>query len=174
MPIDCHQIASIYVLAIMSSPNALVPSAFLAQSGENCRIHVEANKQNQNITVLMTGGVQQRIMAAQKLGEDRDRQAVPALIKSLKDPNLAVRGYAAWALGKIKDDSAVEPLIEALQERMDAVREQKIKRAGKGILTTSNALESITGEKYGFDVEKWKDYVKRVKEKKQREGGIGK
>ncbi|WP_230742336.1 HEAT repeat domain-containing protein [Methanooceanicella nereidis] len=44
------------------------------------------------------------------------RQAVQPLIVALKDPNMDVRGNAAWILGSIRDERAIEPLIGMLKD----------------------------------------------------------
>jgi hypothetical protein len=121
-------------------------------------------EQNANLTLLKKGTVLERSIAAKWLGEHPDKQAVPDLIRSLKDPSASVQGHAAWALGKIKDESAIEPLIDALQERMAPGRGKGLSFQRKSITSLYVALESITGKKYGLDVEKWKEYAKVNKE----------
>jgi HEAT repeat protein len=50
------------------------------------------------------------------LGEIKEEQAVPALIRALKDPDGEVRREAAWALWFTGDERASGPLKEALGE----------------------------------------------------------
>ena len=52
------------------------------------------------------------------LGNLKEREAAPELIKALADPDLNVKHAAAEALGKIKDPRAVDALIEALHTDM--------------------------------------------------------
>ena len=57
------------------------------------------------------------------LGNLKSKEAVPALIASLDDPEPLVRGHAAWALGEIASEAAAEPLQRRLQTEPDeAVR----------------------------------------------------
>jgi HEAT repeat protein len=58
----------------------------------------------------------QRVAAAIGLARLNDRQAVPALIDALKDPQGMVRGTVAGALGKLGDQRA-KPALEALLKR---------------------------------------------------------
>jgi HEAT repeat protein len=53
-----------------------------------------------------------RAYAARRLGELRDRNSVPLLIRALNDSALIVSFEAALALGKIRDRSALIPLRE--------------------------------------------------------------
>lgn len=57
-----------------------------------------------------------RMQAARQLGTRAAREAVPALIASLKDSNAAMRFRAATALGRIGDPQAVSALIDQLAE----------------------------------------------------------
>ena len=53
---------------------------------------------------------------------EKSLDAVPSLIKTLKDDIPGVRCSAAWALGKIEDARAVESLIQLLNDRDSDVR----------------------------------------------------
>jgi HEAT repeat protein len=55
-----------------------------------------------------------REQAVRQLGQERDRGAVDALIRCLKDRSYRVQAAAAEALGHIGDERAVEALIQAL------------------------------------------------------------
>ncbi|MEZ6194903.1 MAG: HEAT repeat domain-containing protein [Planctomycetota bacterium] len=57
------------------------------------------------------------------LGIMRAKEAVPALIKFLEDPNNTARsrGYAATSLGKIGDPAAISTLIEHLDDKQNEV-----------------------------------------------------
>ncbi len=63
-----------------------------------------------------------RTDAAVRLGQAKDRQAVPALLKALDDPEESVRIEAARALGAIGDRSATGPLARLAADRLDTVR----------------------------------------------------
>ena len=55
-----------------------------------------------------------RAEAARKLGEARDRKAVPVLIEAVADESASVRIEAARALGAIPHPAAIEPLATSL------------------------------------------------------------
>jgi HEAT repeat protein len=63
-----------------------------------------------------------RWQAAVLLGRRGDRAAVPALIRSLGDPNHHVREEAAEALGRIGDARARGALTAALDDPVRSVR----------------------------------------------------
>src|SRR5262245_18895796 len=67
-----------------------------------------------DLRILVEGTTAQRMHAARRLGEKRDHRAVALLIKSLSDPNLYVRGWAAWALGEIGDPVALPALNQVI------------------------------------------------------------
>jgi len=56
-----------------------------------------------------------RIAAARKLGESRDKRAVPALLRALEDDDSAVRIAVASALAMIPHPAAAEPLASAIE-----------------------------------------------------------
>jgi putative membrane-bound dehydrogenase-like protein len=56
----------------------------------------------------------------------RDRDAVPMLVKLLKNSSLANRRAAAEALGRIGDKSAVPPLLDALTQPNDRALEHSL------------------------------------------------
>lgn len=58
-----------------------------------------------------------RMQAALTLGEQKEADAIPALLKSLKDENTNVRYHAIEALGKLKAQEAVEPLLEIAESK---------------------------------------------------------
>ena len=72
-----------------------------------------------------------RKFAAKELGEIGNTQAIPHLIKLLKDRYPEVRQFAAIALGKIGDTRAVPPLINALGDRQWVVRLAATRALGK-------------------------------------------
>jgi epoxyqueuosine reductase len=53
------------------------------------------------------------------LGNNGDRQAVPALIGALHDYEPLVRGHAAWALGRLGGEQAKQSLEDALKSEED-------------------------------------------------------
>lgn len=63
-----------------------------------------------------------RWQAAVLLGRRGDRNAVPPLIRSLRDHNYHVREEAAEALGRIGDPRAREPLSALLHDPVRSVR----------------------------------------------------
>jgi len=87
-----------------------------------------------------------RRFAARSLGDIRDQQAVEPLIHALGDEDMGVRGDAADALGKLKDQRAVWPLLEMLKERKPNYQ------------FASEALQKITGKKFGDDLLKWQEF----------------
>ena len=66
---------------------------------------------------LGAGEDYERAERARKLAELGNKQAVPALIKALKDPAAQVRYAAAEALGQLGDQRAVGPLVLQLRDR---------------------------------------------------------
>jgi HEAT repeat protein len=76
------------------------------------------------LTTLTGLGPTGRRNVAWALGALHDRRAVPSLIASLKDAEMAVREQASWALGALDDARAVQPLIGTLRDTSPAVRRQ--------------------------------------------------
>lgn len=70
-----------------------------------------------------------RVSAALALGKKKDVNAVPALVRALKDENGAVRAAAAAALGSIGDSSAIAPLKKARDAEKDSSVKQSMERA---------------------------------------------
>ncbi|HEY8561033.1 MAG TPA: HEAT repeat domain-containing protein [Pyrinomonadaceae bacterium] len=87
-----------------------------------------------------------RMQAALTLGEQRDAQAIPALVAALGDENVNVRYHSIEALGKMKTPRAVEPLLEIAESRdfflsfaaLDALREIADEAAAPRILPLLN------------------------------------
>jgi epoxyqueuosine reductase len=71
--------------------------------------------------------------AAVALGNSGDRQAVPALIEALNDPEALVRGHAAWALGRLGGEEARAALAGALSREEDAEARGEIEGALEAI-----------------------------------------
>ena len=94
-----------------------------------------------------------RWYAASALGEMKDAGALEPIIETLKtDDNGYVRAMAAWALGEIGDPRAVEPLIEAIEDESHDVQ--------KG---SPLALQKITGQDFGHDRAKWREWWEKNK-----------
>ena len=75
-------------------------------------------------------------------------KVIEGIIATLKDKDGDVRWWAAKSLGELKDPRAVEPLISALKDEDENVRR-----------TAAEALEKITGEDFGEDEAKWRDWL---------------
>jgi hypothetical protein len=75
---------------------------------------------------------------------------VDVWILRLANPRVAVRERAAWLLGTSGNQRAVEPLIRALEDADQQVR-----------TTVANALETLTGQEFGTDVAKWREWSQK-------------
>ncbi|HLM01278.1 MAG TPA: HEAT repeat domain-containing protein [Pyrinomonadaceae bacterium] len=83
-----------------------------------------------------------RMQAALTLGEQKDAQAIPALLAALEDENANVRYHAIEALGKLKAGEAVEPLLKIAETRdfflsfaaLDALRQTVDETAAPRVL----------------------------------------
>ena len=94
--------------------------------------------------------------AAVALMNSGSRSATTALVlRGLRDVNPRVRVNSALALGELRDPAAVEPLVEALQAE-DTLQ----------VHAAAEALEKITGQKFGRSYPLWKDWweAQRAKE----------
>jgi len=76
-----------------------------------------------------------------KLG---DSQKIDLLIAALRDPDGHTRWHAARLLGQAGDSRAIRPLIASLKE--------------SNASNVQEALEELTGEKFGSDAEKWLEW----------------
>ena len=63
------------------------------------------------------------------LGNSRNPQAVPALIRALHDDEPLIRGHAAWALGRIGGEESKRALQVALDSEKDDETLQEIRCA---------------------------------------------
>ena len=63
------------------------------------------------------------------LGNLKNLEAVPALIRALDDQETLVRGHAAWALGQIGSTEAIEALEKRLRVEEDPAAKQEIEAA---------------------------------------------
>ncbi|HTA31612.1 MAG TPA: PVC-type heme-binding CxxCH protein [Candidatus Cybelea sp.] len=78
-----------------------------------------------------------RAQTAKVLGDARFAKASKGLIKSLNDPSLRVRFFAAEALGKLHSKKAVAPLLSMLRENAD--QDPFLRHAGvMGLLGTAS------------------------------------
>ncbi|GCE48630.1 epoxyqueuosine reductase [Thermosporothrix hazakensis] len=71
------------------------------------------------------------------LGNIRDPQAVPALIKALHDDDPLIRGHAAWALGQIGGEQATNALQERMQTEEDSEVQKEIRCALTELVASS-------------------------------------
>lgn len=69
------------------------------------------------IQVLMDENSRIKHVAAEALGNLKDKRAVEPLIKVLKDKRGYVRSFVATALGELGDKRAIEPLLEVLKKK---------------------------------------------------------
>ena len=67
-----------------------------------------------------------RTLACNLLGDLKAKEAVPALVKTLKDKSYTVRIAACQALGKIADPAAVKPLLGMFGDTQPRVAEAAI------------------------------------------------
>jgi HEAT repeat protein len=87
--------------------------------------------------------------AALALAKIGDPRAVEPLIASLEFGEMRGRSAAAKALGSFKDKRAVEPLIAILDEF-----------PGRACAVSADALKAITGQDFGTDAKKWREWWK--------------
>jgi HEAT repeat protein len=148
-----------------SSVQWLLPNCTLAMQTQVCQTESKRNCTERDLIIkLRTGVSAERVDAAKRLGESRAKSAVPQLIHALEDKNQYVRSWAAWALGEIKDRRAIDPLINSLDKYLRLAKTDYFGKETKCITSLYLALESITGKKYGRNIEKWKNYQKETKE----------
>ena len=76
---------------------------------------------NRLLDIIKNGRPEDKLYAADALGEIGDARAFETLITSLSDENLEVRRSAAYTLGKI-GEPAVEPLLALLSDEYPEVR----------------------------------------------------
>ncbi len=106
----------------------------------------------EGLAALMTPGVDAdtRFKAAFALWKLRDPRAAPALARGMNDPDPRVRHHCAWALGDLKAVSAVPALVDALQNSSDNTLKYY----------AANSLKQITGQAFGFDAAKWREWLR--------------
>jgi len=90
-----------------------------------------------------------RTQAAKELGILKATAGIPDLIKALDDRDWLLRIRAATSLAEMGDTRAVPALIRNLEHPMLPVRP-----------AARQALEKITGQEFGDDVQAWEDWWK--------------
>lgn len=71
------------------------------------------------IADLESPDVQKKCVATVNVGKEKDKKALPILIKNLNDKDSNVAILSVWAMGKIRDKRATDPLIELLENQLD-------------------------------------------------------
>lgn len=80
---------------------------------------------------LAEGDLTERLNATSRLGEQRDRRAVPLLLGALRDPDFRVRQYAADALAGIGSAEATTDLLALLDDPHARVRQSAASALGR-------------------------------------------
>jgi HEAT repeats len=88
-----------------------------------------------------------RVQAALVLGKLADRNAVPALARSLRDSNNTVRAVSAQALGRIGAPEAVKELNEVLKTEKDAFVRSQISKS-LALLGTAKTATGVASKMY--------------------------
>jgi HEAT repeat protein len=104
--------------------------------------------------VLKDGDARVRKCVAEVLGWIRAREAVKPLIEALADKEPSVRRAAIDSLRMLRDKRAIEPLIRSLKDKDGWVR-----------FDAEWALETITGQDFGEDYDKWKEWYEESRDK---------
>lgn len=116
---------------------------FLIQSFSACSPYIDTY-----VRQLQYPNADMRVYAAQKLGESKTPDAVPHLIKALRDEKVRVRLAAIDALGQLQDKQATSSLIPFLTDKRVRVVFASIEALGAiGDSTAVDALsELVTAE----------------------------
>jgi len=88
-----------------------------------------------------------RVQAALVLGKLADRNAVPALARSLRDANNTVRAVSAQALGRIGAPEAIKELNEVLNTEKDPFVRSQISKS-LALLSTGKAAPGVATKMY--------------------------
>jgi HEAT repeat protein len=113
--------------------------------------------------MLKSRNVQTKLIGIQFVGKKKDRIAVPLLIKILEtDPNVSVRGWAAWSLGEIRDPRSVGYLILALARSEKIAATEINSNEYKCIEEYNSALATLTGQSFTSSIE-WQEWQKKQK-----------
>ncbi len=153
-------VLALHLITILWNPNSLSWNQSIDCWVECGEERIKMLDDHHNIELLKSGNPEERMCAAARLAEARVRAAVPALIEALDDKNQYVRSWAAGALGQIGDSRALQPLIKALEKYLKISETDILDQESKCVTDIYLALESITGKKFGMDVQKWKEYAK--------------
>jgi HEAT repeat protein len=120
-------------LGLLGDPRALKPLAagladpVLNQSCSEALLRFGPKAVDVLLDVLKNGNANARRLAANILGELRDKRAVEPLVQALQvDDEYAVRTAAATALGLIKDSRAVWVLVGTLKMRDETTPERQL------------------------------------------------
>lgn len=110
--------------------------------------------------------IREGILAA--LAASSDRLDAPVIVEALKDSAWQVRRMACWAAGQQRVKEAVEPMISMVHwvDPRSGAEKQKGETHPRvqGVLLFN--LEEITGKtEFGSDVEQWRTYWERNKDK---------
>jgi HEAT repeat protein len=107
--------------------------------------------------------------AAEFLGSQRDRLAIPHLIEALSDSSTEVRAKAGWALGMLRAKEAAQPISLLLADSESRVRQS----AGRALLMIEepDALPSLK-KALAKEADEWvkRDLVDAIKHLDQFEG----
>lgn len=101
-----------------------------------------------------------RIACADSWGKRNTDEAVEHLSELFKkDESIDVRLAAIKGLGETKNQSAVQKLAPALEDKDPALQ-----------LVAVESLRSLTGLQFGYDVNKWREYLKNPSAERPQEG----
>lgn len=101
-----------------------------------------------------------RIACADAWGKRNTDEAVEHLSELFKkDESIDVRIAATKALGATKNQGAIEKLAPALEDKDPALQ-----------LVAVESLKSLTGADLGYDVNKWREYLKTPPSERQQQG----
>jgi len=109
------------------------------------------------LAALMHPGIDAdtRFNAAFALWKLKDKRAVPALTHGLSDGESRVRHHCAWALGDLKAEEGATALVDVLQNSSDNTLKSY----------AAVSLKQITGQEFGLDTVKWREWLKHGKPK---------
>jgi hypothetical protein len=128
-------------------------------------VHEVVNTEEEGyLKLLQSEDSKERHMALIYFGERKSKRAFPHLIRALDDEVPSIRGRAAWALGEIGDRAAVRPIVTALKRSCKETMDDPLAR-DDFLVAMFVALETLTGERFGYDLEKWEAYVRENKDK---------
>jgi hypothetical protein len=101
-----------------------------------------------------------RMVAAESLGTRKAKEATALLIKTLRDEDMWVRAHAADALGDIGAKAALKPLAELVSTlSITNSRKRDMLHPWADVEAAGFALHRITGENFGLDGPKWKQWL---------------